>query len=164
MPSPEDLAQASSLRRILAEYKKYEFLFQEGPRIEALLKHQLQDYNIPIKLGKSPSFRLIYQLLEKKLAILKEYININLKKGFIRLSISSAASLLLFVLKKNRKLRLYIDYRQLNSITIKDRYLLLLINKLYNRLREALQYIILDMREAYNLVRIKEGEEQKIVF
>ena len=138
MPSPKDLAQASSLKRILVEYKEYEFLFQKGPRIEALLKHQLQDYEIPIKLGKSLSFRLIYQLLEKELAILKEYININLEKGFIRLSISLAASLLLFVLKKNRKLRPYIDYRQLNSITIKDRYLLPLINKLYNRLREAL--------------------------
>ena len=59
---------------------------------------------IPIKLGKSPSFRLIYQLLEKELAVLKKYININLKKGFIQLSTSLAASLLLFVLKKNRKL------------------------------------------------------------
>ena len=159
MPSPEDLAQASSLKRILAEYKEYEFLFQESPRIEALLRHQLQDYEIPIELGKSLSFRLIYQLLEKELAILKEYININLKKGFIRLSISPAASLLLFVLKKNRKLQPCVDYKQLNSITIKDRYPLPLINELYNRLRGALQYTTLDIREAYNLVRIKEGEE-----
>ena len=137
MPSPEDLAQASSLKRILIEYKEYKFLFQEGPRIEALLKYQLQDYEIPIKLGKSLNFRLIYQLLEKELAILKEYIDVNLKKGFIRLSVLLAASLLLFVLKKNGKLRPYIDYRQLNSITIKDKYLLSLINKLHNRLRRA---------------------------
>ena len=159
MPSPEDLAQASSLKRILVEYKEYKFLFQESLRIEALLRHQLQDYEIPIKLGKSSSFRLIYQLLEKELAILKKYININLKKGFIRLSILLAASLLLFVLKKNRKLRLYIDYRQLNSITIKDKYLLPLINELYDRLRGALQFITLDIRRAYNLIYIKEEEE-----
>ena len=164
MPSPKDLAQASSLKRILVEYKEYKFLFQESPRIEALLRHQLQDYKIPIKLGKSPSFRLIYQLLEKELAILKEYININLKKGFIRLSILLAASLLLFVLKKNRKLRPCVDYRQLNSITIKDRYPLPLISELYNQLYEVLQYTTLDMRGAYNLVCIKEGEEQKIAF
>ena len=138
MLSSEDLAQASSLKRILTEYKEYKFLFQEGPRIEALLRHQPQDYKIPIKLGKSPSFRLIYQLLEKELAILKEYINVNLEKGFIRLSTLLAASLLLFVLKKNEKLRPYVDYRQLNSITIKDRYPLPLINKLYNRLYRAL--------------------------
>ena len=138
MPSPKDLAQASSLKRISAEYKEYEFLFQKGPRIEALLRHQPQDYIIPIKLGKSPSFRLIYQLSEKELAILKKYINVNLEKGFIRPSISLAASLLLFVLKKNGKLRPYIDYRQLNSIIIKDRYPLPLINKLYDRLRGVL--------------------------
>ena len=159
MPSLKDLAQAFSLKRILAEYKEYKFLFQKGPRIEALLRYQPQDYEIPIKLGRSLSFRLIYQLLEKKLAILKEYININLEKGFIRLSISLAASLLLFILKKNRKLRLYIDYKQLNSITIKDKYLLPLINKLYDQLYRALQYTMLDMREAYNLVYIKEEEE-----
>ena len=159
MLSPKDLAQASSLKRILIEYKEYKFLFQEGLRIEALLRHQPQDYKIPIKLEKSLSFRLIYQLLKKELAILKEYININLKKGFIRLSISLAASLLLFVLKKNGKLRLCVDYRQLNSITIKDRYPLPLINKLYDRLYRVLQYIMLDIREAYNLIRIKEGEE-----
>ena len=70
--------------------------------------------------------------------MLKEYINVNLEKGFIRPSISLAASLLLFVLKKNGKLRPYIDYRQLNSITIKDRYPLPLINELHDRLREAL--------------------------
>ena len=164
MLSPEDLAQAFSLKRILVEYKEYEFLFQEGPRIEALLKHQLQDHEIPIELGKSPSFRLIYQLSERELAILKEYINVNLEKGFIQLFISLAASLLLFVLKKNSKLRLYVDYRQLNSITIKDRYLLPLISKLQDRLRGALQFTTLDIRGAYNLVRIKKGEEWKIVF
>ena len=156
MPSPKDLAQASSLKRILAEYKEYEFLFQEGPRIEALLRHQLQDYKIPIKLRENPSFRLIYQLLEKELAILKEYINVNLEKGFIQLFILLAASLLLFILKKNRKLRPYIDYRQLNSITIKDRYPLPLINKLHDRLYRALQYIILDIRGAYNLVLLDQ--------
>ena len=91
--------------------------------------------------------------------MLKEYININLEKGFIQLSTSLAASLLLFILKKNGKLRPCVDYRQLNSITIKDRYPLPLINELHDRLRATL-----DMREAYNLVRIKEGEEWKTAF
>ena len=138
MPSPEDLAQASSLKRILVEYKEYEFLFLEGPRTGALPKHQPWDHEIPIEPGKSPSFRPIYQLSERELAMLKEYIDVNLEKGFIRLSTSPAASPLLFVPKKNGKLRPCVDYRQLNSITIKDRYPLPLINELYNRLRGAL--------------------------
>ena len=48
----------------------------------------------------------------------------NLEKGFIRRSESLVGSLILFVLKKDGLLRLYVDYRKLNDITIKNRYLL----------------------------------------
>jgi hypothetical protein len=58
------------------------------------------------------------------------YININIKKEFIRLSKLLARFLVIFIPKKNRKLRLYVDFRRLNKITIKNRYLLLNISKL----------------------------------
>jgi hypothetical protein len=161
---PEDLAQASVLKKIPAAYKEYEFLFREGPRSEALPKPQPWDHEIPIEPGKSPTFGPIYQLSEKELGILKEYIDENLEKGFIRPSTSSAASPILFVPKKDGKLRLCVDYRQLNSITIKDRYALPLINELHDRLRGAKIFTTLDMRGAYNLIRIKEGEEWKTAF
>ena len=54
----------------------------------------------------------------------------NLEKGFIRRSESLAGLLILFVLKKDGLLRLYVDYRKLNDITIKNRYLLLNIREL----------------------------------
>ena len=57
---PEDPAQASVLRRIPAVYKEYKYLFQEGPRAEALPKHQPWDHKIPIKPGKSLTFGPIY--------------------------------------------------------------------------------------------------------
>ena len=100
----EDLAQASSLKQILVEYKEYEELFQEAPTNEVLPQHQPQDHVIPIKEGKSLPFRPIYQLLEKELKVPKEYINENLAKGFIRLSTSLVGSLVLFVLKKDSSL------------------------------------------------------------
>ena len=75
---------------------------------------------IPIEEGKSPPFGPIYQLLEKELKVLKEYIDDNLAKGFIRPSTSSAGSPVLFVPKKDGSLRLCVDYRALNNITIKD--------------------------------------------
>jgi hypothetical protein len=59
---------------------------------------------------------------EKELQEIKTYININLKKRFIRKSKSPARFLVMFVPKKNRKLRLCVDFRKLNDITIKNRY------------------------------------------
>jgi hypothetical protein len=161
---PEDLAQASVLKQIPAAYKEYESLFREGPRNEALPKHQPWDHEIPIEPGKSPTFGPIYQLSERELKALKDYIDVNLEKGFIRPSTSPAASPVLFVPKKDGSLRLVIDYRQLNNITVKDRYALPLINELHDRLRGAKYFTSLDLRGAYHLIRMKEGEEWKTAF
>lgn len=160
----EDLAQASVLTQIPAAYKEYEALFREGPRTEALPRHQPWDHEIPIEPGKEPTFGPIYQLSEKELKVLKEYIKENLEKGFIRPSSSPAASPILFVPKKDGSLRLCVDYRQLNSITIKDRYALPLVGELHDRLQGATIFTSLDMRGAYNLIRMKEGEEWKTAF
>jgi len=70
----------------------------------------------------------------------------NLRLGQIRPSQSSVGYLILFVPKKNRKLRLYINYRQLNSITKKDRYLLPLISKIQNRIKNVKIFIKIDLR------------------
>jgi hypothetical protein len=94
-----------------------------------------------------------------KLGMLKQYIDDNLEKGFIRLLISSCASLVLFVLKKDEILRFCIDFRQLNSITVKNRYTLLLIKELYDRLRGVRVFTSFDLKGVYNLIRIKESEE-----
>ena len=61
-------------------------------------------------------------------------------------------------------LHLTVDYRGLNHITKKDRYPLLLIPDLLNRLRSANMYTKIDLRGAYNLVRIAEGDEWKTAF
>ena len=162
---PEDQAQTSVLKQIPAAYKEYEHLFREGPRTtEALPKHKPWDHEIPIEPGKVPTFGPIYQLSEKELKVLKEYIDENLAKGFIRPSTSSTASPVLFVPKKDGSLRLCVDFRQLNNITIKDRYALPLINELHDRLQGATIFTSLDMRGAYNLIRMKEGEEWKTAF
>jgi len=78
------------------------------------------------------------------LAVLKEYINKNLKKGFIRESTSRARALVLFVPKKDRGLRLVVDYRGLNNVMIKDKYSILLLAELNNRLSRAKFFTKLD--------------------
>ena len=161
---PDDLAWASLSTNVPIEYKEYQQLFQEGPKNEALPKHQLWDHKIPLEEGKSPPFGPIYQLSEKELKVLKEYIDDNLSKGFIKPSTSPAGSPVLFVPKKDGSLRLYIDYRALNNITIKDRYTLPLINELHNRFQRAKIFSKLDLQGVYNLIRIKAREEWKTAF
>src|SRR5438552_14363723 len=96
---------------------------------------------------------------ETELAVLKEYINKNLKKGFIKESILRAGALVLFVLKKDKGLRLVVDYHRLNNVTIKDRYSTPLPNKLNNRLKEAVIFTKLNQKGGYDHICIKEGEE-----
>jgi hypothetical protein len=68
---------------------------------------------------------------------------------------SPFSSLVLFIKKKDGSLRFYIDYRQLNALTKKDRYPLPLITETLNRLAKSLIFTKLDMRYAFNRIRIE---------
>jgi hypothetical protein len=145
-------------------YKEFKKLFQEELGLDALPKHQPWDHKIILEEEKTPGFQPIYGMSEKELQELKTYINVNVKKGFIRKSESPAGFPVIFVPKKNRKLRLCVDFRKLNNITIKNRYPLPNISELQDRLAYAKIFTALDLRGAYNLIRIKEGEEWKTAF
>lgn len=80
----EHLAQGSLQRRIPAEYGEYQRIFEERPPELALPAHQTWDHEIPLEEGTKPSFGPIYSLSEKELKVLKEYIEENLARGFIR--------------------------------------------------------------------------------
>ena len=114
---------------VLKRYYKYSKKLQ-SLESKKLLEYIVQDYKIELELGMSPKFFLIYKLTKTKLQALKEFVQKNLQKGYIRLLQLLVGYLVLFILKKNRKLRLYIDYRQLNSIIRKDRYPLPLISEI----------------------------------
>ena len=89
---------------------------------------------------------------------------INEKKEFIRKSKFSTEYSILFVFKKNKKLRLCIDYRKLNEIIIKNQYSLFDIGKLQDRLADVKWIIKLNLREAYNLIWMKIEKEWKTAF
>ncbi|XP_070795472.1 uncharacterized protein, partial [Pituophis catenifer annectens] len=110
-----------------------------------------------------PSGRL-YSMSEPELAALRDFLEKNLARGFIRPSTSPLSAPVLFVKKKTGDLRLCCDYRRLNAITVRNRYPLPLIPELMERLREASIFTKLDLRGAYNLVRVREGDEWKTAF
>ena len=152
------------LQNIPAIYNEWEPLFQEEEGPLALPKHQTWDHEIRLEPGKQPTFGPIYPLSEKELAELQKYLDKNLKKGFIRKSQSSAGYPILFIPKKDGSLRLCVDYRKLNDITVKNRYPLPNISELQDRLSGAQWFTKLDLRGAYNLIRMKPGEEWKTAF
>ena len=82
--------------------------------------------------------------------------NTNLKKKFIKKFKLSTKYSIFFTFKKNDKFRLCVDYRKLNDITIKNKYLLFNINEFQNKLQKTKYFIKIDLRETYNLIRMKK--------
>ena len=94
----------------------------------------------------------------------RTYIEENLENGFIRHSKSPAGAPIFFVKKKDGSLRLVVDYRGLNKVTIRNRYALPLISSLLERINGARFFTKIDLRGAYNLVWIRRGDEYKTAF
>ncbi|KAK3510911.1 hypothetical protein QTP70_025547 [Hemibagrus guttatus] len=126
--------------------------------------HRPWDCAIDLLPGEPVPRGRIYPLsiLEEK--AMEEYIKEALAQSYIRPSTSPAASSFFFMAKKDGGLRPCIDYRALNQITVKFRYPLPLIPAALEHLRGATVFTKLDLRSAYNLIRIREGDEWKTAF
>lgn len=146
------------------EYTKWKRLFQEEEGLEALPIHQPWDHRINIQPGKEAPWGPIYSLSTKELQALDEWLKEKLAKGWIRKSTSSAGSPILFVPKPNGKLRLVVDYRRLNEVTIKNRYPLPNIEESQDRLTGADWFTKIDLRDAFYAIRMAKGEEYKTAF
>ena len=114
--------------RLLVPGHFHDFLhvFEKG-KAQELPPHRTYDHSIPLKPDSAPPFGPLYGMSHKELLVLKEYIEENLAKGFIRHSSSPAGAPVLFVKKSDGSLRFCVDYRGLNEMTIKNRYPLPLI-------------------------------------
>ncbi len=95
---------------------------------------------------------------------LEKYLTESLAAEIIVPSSSPAGAGFFFVKKKDGSLRPCIDYRGLNDITVKNRYPLPLMSSAFEILQGAKIFTKLDLRNAYHLVRIKEGDEWKTAF
>ena len=111
------------LPRVVCEY--VDVFLDELPRLPP---QRVVDFGIELRPGTSPISMNPHRMAPVELQALRVQLHELLDKGFIRLSTSQWGSQVLFVKKKDKTLRLCIDYRQLNRITIKDRYPLLRID------------------------------------
>ena len=145
------------------KYLDFEDIFNKA-KASSLPDHRPYDCPIDLQPGKEPPWGPIYNLSPSELKALREYIDEHLANGFIRHSKSPAGAPIFFVKKKDGSLRLVVDYRGLNKITVRNRYALPLISSLLERLSGAKVFTKLDLRGAYNLVRIRPGDEWKTTF
>jgi hypothetical protein len=103
-------------------------------KADKLPPHRSYDYEIRLTSDKKLPFGKIYSMSCEELQTLRDWLDENLRKGFIRPSSSSVTSPVLFVKKPGGGLRLYMDYRALNEVLVKDRYPLPLIKETLNNL------------------------------
>jgi hypothetical protein len=99
-----------------------------------------------------------YKLAPVETEAMKEFINKNKQKGYIRESKSPMASPFFFVGKKDGKLRPCQDYHYLNSYTIKNTYLIPMISTIMDKLQTAKYFTKFDVRLGYNNIQIREGD------
>lgn len=121
-------------------------------------------YNIQLKEGSTLPFEPLYGVSREELKTLKEWLEENLRRGFIRPSSSPVASPVLFVKKQDGGLRFCVDYRALNNVTVKDRYPLPLIKESLNNLAGVKYFSKIDIVSALNNIRMRKGEEYLTAF
>lgn len=145
------------------EYHEFLDVFSQT-EADKLPPHRAYDHKIRLKEGTEPPFGPLYDMSRDELLVLREYLEENLGKGFIRASRSPAASPVLFVRKPGGGLRFCVDYRALNALTVKNRYPIPLIRETLDRLCKAQYYTKLDIIAAFNRLRIAKGDEWKTAF
>ena len=147
------------LPRVVCEY---EDVFPD--ELPGLPPQRVVDFCIELYSGTLPISTTPHKMAPVELQELKVQLQELLDKGFIKPSTSPWGPLVLFAKKKDRTLRQCIDYRQLNKVTIKNRYPLPRIDDLFDQLRGARVYSKVDLRIGYHQLRVRETDIPKIAF
>lgn len=150
-------------RRVSVEYQQYLNVWNP---IEAnrLPPYRSINYIIKLKEGATLPVKRAYGMSRDQAAVVKVYVDKMLGKGYIRPSTSPYVALVLIVKKPDRGPRIYIDYRALNALTIKNRNASLLIRETMAKLYAAKVFTKFNIIIAFNKIRITKGDEEKTAF
>ncbi|GJV47306.1 putative reverse transcriptase domain-containing protein [Tanacetum coccineum] len=116
------------------------------------------EFRIDLVSGAAPIARAPYRLAPSEMKELSVQLQELLEKGFIRLSSSPWGAPVLFMKKKDGSFRMCIDYRELNKLTVKNRYPLPRIDDLFDQFQGSSVYSKIDLRSGYHQLRIKEED------
>ncbi|GJR36478.1 reverse transcriptase domain-containing protein [Tanacetum coccineum] len=122
------------------------------------------EFRIDLVPGAAPVARAPYRLAPSEMKELAEQLQELTDKGFIRPSSSPWGAPVLFVKKKDGSFRMCIDYRELNKLTVKNRYPLPRIDDLFDQLQGSSIYSKIDLRSGYHQLRVREEDILKTAF
>ncbi|GJR93711.1 putative reverse transcriptase domain-containing protein [Tanacetum coccineum] len=122
------------------------------------------EFQIDLIPGAAPIARTPYRLAPSEMQELSNQLQELTDRGFIRPSTSPWGAPVLFVKKKDGSFRMCIDYRELNKLTIKNRYPLPRIDDLFDQLQGSSVYSKIDLRSGYHQLRVREEDIPKTAF
>ncbi|GJV32416.1 putative reverse transcriptase domain-containing protein [Tanacetum coccineum] len=142
--------------------KKFPEVFPED--LPGLPPTRQVEFHIDLVPGAAPVARAPYRLAPSEMKELADQLQELSDKGFIRPSSSPWGAPVLFVKKKDGSLRMCIDYRELNKLTVKNRYPLPRIDDLFDQLQGSSVYSKIDLRSGYHQLRVREEDISKTAF
>ncbi|GKD67483.1 putative reverse transcriptase domain-containing protein [Tanacetum coccineum] len=125
---------------------------------------QQVEFHIDLVPGVALVARAPYRLAPSEMKELPDQFQELSDKGFIRPSSSPWGAPVLFIKKKDRSFHMCIDYRELDKLTVKNRYLLLRIDDLFDQLQGSSVYSKIDLRSGYHQLRVREEDIPKTAF
>ncbi|GJY17023.1 putative reverse transcriptase domain-containing protein [Tanacetum coccineum] len=160
---------------IICDEKMHHIVYEDsevyGERLSVITKDlpglpptRQVEFQIDLVPGVAPVARAPYRVALSEMQELSAQLQELSDKGFIRPSSSPWGAPVLFVKNKDGSLRMCIDYRKLNKLTIKNRYPLLRIDDLFDQLQGSSVYLKIDLRSGYHQLRVRDEDIPKIAF
>jgi hypothetical protein len=149
--------------KVVSLHKCIKQVLEEFPDVmpEELPPRRQVDHAIEVMPGVAPPTKAPYRMNHEELKELKVQLEELLAKGYIKHSKSPYGAPVLFVHKKDGTLKMCMDYRAFNKVTVKNRYPLPWIDDLFDRLLGAKMFSKIDLRFGYYQIRIAQGDEEK---
>ncbi len=158
---PREATKMVNLHKCVKQVlKEFPDVMPEKLLDELPLRRQV-DHAIEVMPRGAPFAKAPYRMNHEELKELKVQLEELLAKGYMKPSKSPYGAPVLFVHKKDGTLRMCVDYRALNKVTVKNRYPLPHIDDLFNRLSGTKVFSRIDLRFGYYQIRIAQGDEEK---
>ncbi|KAJ9522463.1 hypothetical protein QJQ45_008249 [Haematococcus lacustris] len=149
---------AAQLTKLISEFEDVFAPFNKLPPQRPV------GHTIPLQPGCKPPALPSYKMSQPELLEMKKQVAAFLEQGIIEPSSSPYAAPVLFVKKKSGELRMCVDYRQLNKITLRDQYPLPRVDDLFDRLAGCTVFSSLDLQAGYHQIRIPDEDVPKTAF